>query len=660
MNFHVFAWGCIALLSCQTLDAQEEIRWGKIPPEDLKMTSYPLDTSAEALVLADIGTFDYNLHASDQLTELRIHRRIKILKRSGFDQGDIEITYSSKNQYQDIVQLKAQIFHPDGSKFSVEKKDFFEEKTAEGLTTIKFTFPEIKVGSIIEYTYVKQIKDWVRIPDWYFQSDIPVRLSEFTLTIPEFLEFVILTRGRPLDRNEQSFDDSTIGTTARTRRYVLGMKDAPGLKRESFITTMRDYLAHVSFQLSGTLQDGVRKPYLSDWPTVAKELIDAENFGRRIDRKANFKAVLDKVSPIVAAANTPEDKLKAIYHFITEHIKWDGDYGSIYVIESLDKIFEQKKGDVADINLLLVALLKEFGFNAKPMLISTRDHGRHVDLYPILSQFNYVVAHVTHNEKVYVLDATDPNRPMGFPGEDALNEKGWIVDPVKPQWTDIKPGRAFTTRMFNLSLDPEGKASGKYTSVYEGYAAIDIREELSKKEETKAVEEADHKEDEEVSVTTSKVEYDSVVIRNLEDIYKPLAFNAKVSIAEGGTVNGDFLYFNPIIHPAFAENPFKQTVREYPVDIAYPLSHRFIINLTIPEGYEIEQIPEQVSLALPNNGGKFTFLVSKPAGTTRMIQINSSILINQVHYEPEEYLAIKKFFDLIIEKQQEQLVLKKS
>jgi len=258
------------------------------------------------------------------------------------------------------------------------------------------------------------------------------------------------------------------------------------------------------------------------------------------------------------------------------------------------------------------------------------------------------------------LDATQRQRPMGLPAIRALNNKGWIVDAEKPEWLDIVPGRSSSTRMFNITLNEEGKAVGKIVSAYDGYAALEVREELTKKDDPQSSNQApDEDKDEDVSATLANIEYDSVTIKNLDDIYKTLAYNAKVVIPEGGTVNGDFIYLNPVLHPAFDENPFKQTVREYPVDIPYPLAHRYVLNLTIPEGYAVEQMPEQVSLSLPENGGKFTFLVSKLAGTARTFQINSTIQINQVHFEPDEYAVIKKFFDLIIEKQQEQLVLKK-
>lgn len=656
MNFK-FPWlTLLATVLYLNLNAQESaIKWGKIPDEELKMSSYPLDTSAAALFLADIGFFRYVLNTPEQLTELHIHRRIKILKRSGFSEGDIKIPYYSKDRYQDVVQLKAQIFNPDGSKRSVERKDFFEEKTAEGYTTIKFTFPEIQVGSVIEYSYVMQTKDWLRIPIWYFQREIPVRLSEYVVNIPELLSFVVLSRGRRLTRSESFLE--TNSTSIRTRKHILTMVDAPAIKEESFITTMKDYMAHVVFQISGYSENGLHKPLFSDWPSLALELWDSDHFGKRISRKANFSDPYDKVAPLVASAKTPEEKMKIIYHFVLDHIKWDGTNG-IYQAEPLNKVFELKKGDVAGINLLLIALLKEFGLDAHPMLLSTRDHGQPIESYPIRDQFNYVLAHVKHNDKVYLLDATHPKRPMGLPAEDALNNRGWVVDPINPHWENISPNKTSTTRMFSIALDDEGKARGKVISAYDGYAAVDIREDLAKKDEPKGNENEDENE-EDVSATLSSMEYDSVVIKNLDDIYKTLAYNAQVKIPEAGTVNGDFIYVNPVLHPAFDENPFKQTVREYPVEMPYPLSHRYVLNLTLPEGYNIEQLPEQVNLSLPENGGKFIYLVSRVPGKPRDIQINSTIQINQVRFDPDEYIIIKKFFDLIIEKQQEQLVLKK-
>ena len=70
---------------------------------------------------------------------------------------------------------------------------------------------------------------------------------------------------------------------------------------------------------------------------------------------------------------------------------WDGSY-SFLAEERLDEMLEKGKGSSGDINLLLIALLNKVGVQAHPVLLSTRSHGKMQDVYPLVSQFNHVIA----------------------------------------------------------------------------------------------------------------------------------------------------------------------------------------------------------------------------------------------------------------------------
>ena len=69
-------------------------------------------------------------------------RRIKILKEAGYDYGDVELSYYSKDKQEQMGRVKANIFAPDGTVYSLSKKDFFEEK-GEYWSTVKFAFPNV-------------------------------------------------------------------------------------------------------------------------------------------------------------------------------------------------------------------------------------------------------------------------------------------------------------------------------------------------------------------------------------------------------------------------------------------------------------------------------------------------------------------------------------
>jgi hypothetical protein len=259
------------------------------------------------------------------------------------------------------------------------------------------------------------------------------------------------------------------------------------------------------------------------------------------------------------------------------------------------------------------------------------------------------MVYVDLGDEQMVLDISDGFHPMGYPTINSLNGRGWVVDEENPRWIDILAPKSVERYLATVSLDEEGNLTGSISGSIEGYAAIRERKNLQEEEN------GSWQEDLRESYPEALI--DSVQIENKDRIYEPLLVNMKCNLPGAGQINGDFIYLSPVLLEAYDENPFKLERRDYPVDIPYPFSDSYVLNLEIPEGYAIEELPESVNMVLPNKGGKFQFLVN-PISEKR-IQIVTKVRIKQLIYSPEEYLAVKRFFDLIVEKEGEQIVLKK-
>jgi hypothetical protein len=252
-------------------------------------------------------------------------------------------------------------------------------------------------------------------------------------------------------------------------------------------------------------------------------------------------------------------------------------------------------------------------------------------------------------EKTVLLDATHPYLAPGWVREDALNGSGWVVDPKNPRWDDILPGKSSSTYSFNLLLDETGQLNGKMSRAQDGYEAAKSREKLKD-------EKAQNTKDKKATLPLAEIaQYDSIQVRDLDELNKTLITTARIKLPESLSINGELAYFSPVLVPFFAENPFKVTNRAYPVDIPYPLSQRQILNLSIPEKFKLEELPQTVNLSLPNNGGRFSYQVQLLGNR---ILVTTQLQINQLSYSAAEYQTLKGFFDLVIEKQQEQLVFK--
>lgn len=634
----------LMLFLCNVLTAQNIMKWGKVSNKELKMTTYDKDPDAVAVVLGDVGSLRYG----DMGINYKRHTRIKILKKEGLDYANQEVSYYYRGNKRQLKKLEAQIVNPDGQVVKLSKKDFFEEKTTKYRAKKKFTLPNVQVGAIIEYRYT--LTQAYSTPYWNFQREIPVKWSEYTFEHPVEASYAQLSQGSQLYHiKEVEKGGYQAGKYVITDIHHFVMKDVAALKAEAYITTMDDYLTNVRFQLQNYTMGGKSKDFINTWEELAKQLYKQKSFGKQFKVNTNHRKISQALEPIKATAgDEPMGKIMAAYHFITNRLKWDGDDGFTLEEESFNEVWENKKGNSAAINLIFVLALQELGLNAKPALTSTRTHGKLLQTYPFVSQFNYVLAHVEIDGKFVLLDATSGMKMPDLLNPDALNRYAWVVDEKEPKWVDIFATRTNTTNSAKVSIDEEGILSGDLACRADNYQAYFMRADLEEKKPKEVIQEFF---DEELSA-----EIENIAIKNEKDFKEKLSFTAQFSTENAAEINGDLIYINAVLLDKQTENPFKSEKREFPVDMAYPFKDQYIFELNIPEGYGVEELPENVSMTLLDKAAKFQFLATEKAGT---VQIVSKVILTRTVYSPEEYKSIREFYDAIVEKHASQIVLKK-
>ena len=659
MRYTPILFAMFFTLPCLVFGQKEPMKFGKVPQEDLDMKVYEPDTSAAAVVLGDFGQVAFQFKENDVLYRFSRHKRIKILKRSGFDQGDIIIPFYSKGKMEDIRGLKVSVITPDGAETDVSKGEIFEEKVNEYWSRKRFSCPNLTEGAIIDYRYDIISTAIFQLPDWYFQEDIPVRWSELRLEIPEWYDYVFISQGRPVDIKEQDtgaenfyvqggFGNSG-AVSAKIAKARFVMKDVPALKAESFITTMDDYYARIRFQLSLIkYPNSSPKPIMSSWQKVAEDLWKEESFGLQLSKNRNYNKAWEAVQPQLTGVATDEEKIAVIYQYLTSNLTRE-DGSGVYVRKDLNDCFEKKSARGHEMNLLMIALLNEAGISARPVLVSTRSHGRPMPLYPLMDQFDHVMALVSLGEKNTLLDVANPFRPMGYPAVNSLNSQAWIADKTAPQWIDVLPPSGSDTYLFQLTLTENGALDGQFTMSCDGYSAVNEREQLHDSPAGDYLKKSFAE-----KFPDSKL--DSLSFENQEDLAKPFKAKAFCHLPDRAQISGDFIYLSPSLMSAFNENPFKLEQRTYPVDIPYPLKERIIVNLDLPAGYVVEELPEPVKISLPGDAGMFHYQLSENSGKLQLI---SSLQINDTRFEPEEYGALRNFFSMVEEKLGEQVVLKR-
>ncbi|TPE43728.1 DUF3857 domain-containing protein [Pontibacter mangrovi] len=634
----------------------QSFKFGKISEEELKMSTYDKDTSAAAVILSDYGysRFEY-------MGELKVvferQVRIKILKKAGYDWANVVVPFYQRGGDKERVSfIKGFTFNLENGKIQKDKldgKSIFEEQTSEYSYAKKFTMPNVKEGSVIDVSYTVTSDFVYTLRDWEFQYSIPVAWSEYHAQIPEYFDYKFLLQGyNRLYKNENT-KETAAGSAAASpdmmnNAYVWIMKDVPALKEEKYITTLRDYQSKIEFELQRVKFPGQLPQVMTgDWDKVTSDLLTESRFGTQLNRSAFFK---NEIAAVQAMYKKPEEQMQAIYNIVRNRMKWNGKNG-IYATTTIRKAWDERTGTASDLNLLLTSMLLEAGLDAAPVLVSTRANGRvNTAMSPMVTKFNYVVAQVTVGENSYLLDATDPLVPLGVLPERCLNGHGRLIKKNAHGWVSLEPG-ASSVKLFSayLTINDKGDITGTGRESAGGYHAVDLRRTILEEGESKYTERL-AKEVGDFKLTEPK-------IKNLKDLSTPLDISYNISV-EGSGRSNDIIYLNPMLGRGEKENPFKLQERLYPVDFGMPIDEVYTCNFAVPEGYVVEEMPKSVAINLPEGGGRFMYMVQVQQ-EGKAIQVMSKVNISKPVYYAPEYPYLKEFFNQIIAKHAEQIVLKK-
>jgi transglutaminase-like putative cysteine protease len=629
------------------------IKFGKIPMEDLAMTRYERDTSANALVLADIGRtwFEYDESRGFTLMHERIFR-IKILNKEGYKWANHEISiYGRSGKSETLMTLKGQTHNLENGADVVSKLEnsaVFEERADANWTHHKFTLPNVKVGSVLEVRYVIQSPYLFNLRNWYFQDEIPERYSEYEVRIPEFFVYKMQTTGYlAFQVNEQKTETVFSGTLHYQEGiWKLAAENVPAMREEAYTNTLRNYILAVEFELqSYRTFSGVHNDLTTNWKKIIEELLKDEDFGGQLKRagylEETVKSIRDKTAD-------PQDQMIQAYDFIRKNITWNGNR-SIYPKNSLRSAFSDKQGNSADVNLLLVMLLRQLGFSATPVLSSTRDHGIVVEFLPNLSRLNYVVADVVIGSKEFLLDATDPHRPYTCLPFRCLNGKGILATNDTVRWIRLLGTEKYNTRDYGVfKVDSAGEITGNVTMSYDGYSGLNRRTELESGGQEKFLKDFSDKL-RNMTVDSLKAEPSTTAEDGLRITYR-------MKSQELSQVSGNLIFFNVLLGEGQSTNPLAPERRDYPVDFGCPMKDFYTYVIEIPEGYTVESMPAPASFVLPESGGSFRFMAS---ATGNRITINSNLSINQTFFTVQEYSDLREFFTRIVSKHEEKIVIRK-
>ncbi|KXX68234.1 DUF3857 domain-containing protein [Flammeovirga sp. SJP92] len=637
----------------------QKMKMGKVSSEMVALTTYEKDTSAVAFVIGDFGNLAFEAGQSFFRTALTRHVRIKILKQEGLEYADVLLKYYEENgSKESISSIKGYVYNMVDGQVVKEKLDndnIFKEEISENMKAKKISFANVKVGSVIEYSYVKR-SDFLYSPDdWVAQRKIPTLVSSFSFAVPEYLEYNVKnsryyvlteTKGSSTTQTFKFVDyNDPFSQTVRIRNWR--QENIPAFKEEPFMTSPHDYLARLEMELS-SVNNGM-KQYTSSWESVLTNLRRSGSCGE-LTKKTSF--MKDELNAIASKTEDKLERAKLVYDFIQKRMTWNEGLGCYAGEGGTRRAYMQRKGNVAEINLMLVAALKEVGVSAFPLMGNVRSGGKVVQYNPALTQLGYIIAYVVDGEKKYFLDATSKKHPFDVLPKRALNYQGVIMsdnERVNGTFVSIDPKvKDEVSEILELNIESDLSIKGSYRATHVGYDAIKWRSKYHSFDE----------EDEylaEIEDAKTGLLINEYSVEGEKDVDVKPVEKFDFEWENGIEKAGDALVINPLQLLNIEENPFKLEKRNYPVEFPYPLKTRFMVQINLPEGFSVKELPKSTAMSLVDKkSGNLRYLVSQSGN---MITILIDFKVNRLVFGPDEYSSLKRFFDEAYSLQNSPIVL---
>ncbi|MBE8727166.1 DUF3857 domain-containing protein [Flavobacterium hungaricum] len=628
---------------------------GKVTIEELQEKVNKTDTTAPAAILFKKGKtyFSYN-EQTGFLANHVYEFRIKIYKKEGLSWATQKVSYyvgyenlrDDKAAFSDVATYNLENGKIVKTKLNSEGN--FKEKVNKYWNVASITLPNVKEGSVIEFKYTLKSENIVRLPDFEFQYEIPVNYFEYRSEIPEFFIYKTLLVGT--FKPEMSGDIGQIkqvyASEYKQINTLYSGKDVPALKKENFIDNIDNYKGSIQNELE--LKRFPNKPvvnYTKTWEGLAVSTYKDANLIRELTDRGYFE---DDLKKIIADKSSPRKRLDTIFKFVQERMNWNKKKG-YYVDKGVKKAYEEKTGNTAEINLLLIAMLKAAQIQVHPVLVSTIENG--IPLFPNRTVFNYLIAAAEIDGEKILLDATNKFTVPNILPLNVLNWKGRLIrENGTSEEVELIPTKpSMIVNSVSASIVPESaKLEGVLSLQKTDYKALDFRESFAN------MTNESHIENIESQYKGLEIEEYKAEIKNLsKPVYEKVTFSA----ANAYDIIGGKLIINPLVFFAYKNNPFKLEKRQMPIYFGYPEQRRFNLFLQIPQGYKVESLPSPIRIVMEDKAASYTMNLT---ADENQIQIKVIQEITKAIFAVDDYDMIRDFFDKIIEIQNQKIILKKA
>ncbi len=649
------------VLYCSIVEAQN-LKFGKPTDEELSMTVYEQDKDASAVVLCQLTDVGYTMDFHNYFVDYYVKTRIKVLKEEGRDYANVNIIYidnmSQQFAQENLEEFKAVAYNVEDGKVKKTKiglDQVHKERIDDTYMRAKAAIPQVKVGTVIEYEYKLHSNVFYHIYDWEPQGNIPVAFANYRLEIPTVFIYNVETAG--IQQLQSSVTQGAINykvandAMARqykryTNVYNCTARNLQALKKDDYVWNVNDYATKVTAELQSIhLSVDDHRDMRKTWEQVDNTLFEHSDFGARLYKHSKYREELlssgiDKIADL-------KEKVAATFSFLRQRIAWNGEYDLL--TKSSSDIVKKGSGSNADLNMMLINMLGDVGVKACPVLMSTRRHGRIPKTYPTLNKMNTFIVGIPDGTSWIYLDASSADGYLNVLPTNLYVEQARIIEKGTPgQWVNLqKIGEAKSVHNIKATLTADGLMKGEQSTIYSGNAAANERKAFRTASDSTSFIAAKAQQTG-ISISQCKIEGHRSFSPSVTEV---------INFTKQGDVTDDHIYINPFTELPITSNPFTEKERLLPVEFPCRNTFNAYVQLTLPEGWQLEEMPKSVNVSTPDKSasGRINYGITDD----KTITINFQFRLGNVYYDHQQYDMLRQLFDLFASRGKDMLVIKK-
>ncbi len=567
--------------------------------------------------------------------------RIRVLSADQLEIAEaslVGIPYYFKDDIESIENLEAITHHPDGSRTRFDPENRRTVDLNSRYKIIEFEMPEVREGSIIEYKYTLSRRYIEELPSFYFSHRVPTSKAVLYLKNSDFIRYETVPQhvDFELSYEEHRVDTSSVPLVFTYDRpppvfiQEWNAEDIPAVDVSSYISSIDDIRAQLKFQIS---EFGIpRQPLENSWEFVAAQIQRNRNPYEQIEEYGQLAELGREISSSSGSLAEIQD---SVFHYVNDAAQFNG-VNSVFAEDSLDHVLEGEPAARAEINLVLLAMLRGAGIDAKPIYLSGRDFGRIDKSFPSLFQFNRMLVYSEIDGHKYFMDAAFPHSLPNLIPIESYNSQGMVLTPEEYSWVDISPERS----LFHLDIDvdaslsSDGTLSGTLTAQTQGYPSQEIRQDFDTGTPQSEI----------IKRTFFDVYGDAVISDGRLEINESnrdmIDVSTSFEIPNYAVTYSEGIEFRPMVVGYLFRNPFESTQRRVPITLDAPEELSIHYRVDLPDGFTFDAMGETRATSLQGAALREQYQADQNA-----VEYSFDIDISRKEFPADVYSQLRRIYE---------------